>query len=41
MTNERYCEHCGISESDYGFEFVYNKQGECVCEEHTDEELGD
>ena len=33
MTEERYCEHCGMSESEYGFEFVYNCQGECMCED--------
>ena len=38
---ENYCERCGISESDYGFEFVSNCQGELMCEdcaEESDEE---
>ena len=32
MTEERLCENCGITESEYGFEFVYDCQGEPMCE---------
>jgi len=36
----KYCEYCGLSEEEYGYDFVINKQGEWVCEEHTEIELG-
>lgn len=42
MEIKRFCEICGISEEEYGFEFSYNKDGECGCEgccESYDEEL--
>ena len=35
---DRICERCGIKESEYGFEFVYDKHGEPVCEHHLDED---
>lgn len=37
----KYCEHCGISEKEYGMDFCINNQGEWVCEEHTEIELGE
>lgn len=33
MGELRYCERCGTSEKEYGFEFSYDCQGEPMCEE--------
>lgn len=35
--NIRYCERCGLSEDEYGFEFINNCQGESMCEDCAEE----
>ena len=33
MNEERYCEGCAVSETEYGFDFDMNDQGEPMCQE--------